>query len=208
MSFKKSGRTGSRLVNKSLCANVEDTTTLTSRSSRLVLHGGQPLPPTSQLKPLRGPVPRSSTLQPLAPSLQSGGVFFDDPEDGESRSFHKMAALQAPSTEAPDVVAAYWYALVTIRTAFGVDPYLWVLQDWDTKAKTLAIGSYRHVVVLPCSTYDFGIACTCPKWKAAMSCLHQDVFRAHTGELQALSQVAPSPTGAAVLLHATPFKDK
>ncbi|KAF9230538.1 hypothetical protein BU15DRAFT_69113 [Melanogaster broomeanus] len=214
MSSKQSGRTGSRLVDKSLGIDIEDMPILPSRSSRLVLHG-QPLSHQQSLQsidtalPLRGSAPQSgSMIQPPSPPFESSTLFFDSQEPCELPSLHEMAASHVLSAEALDVVVAYWYALVSIGTAFRLDPYLWVLQDWDTTEETLSVGSYRHVTLLPCSNYDYGITCTCPKWKAVMSCLHQDVFQAHASELQALSQVAPSPTGPAVLVHATPFNDR
>jgi hypothetical protein len=52
-----------------------------------------------------------------------------------------MAASQALSAEALDVVTAYWYALVSVGTVFRLDPYLWVLQDWDSAEETLSVSN-------------------------------------------------------------------
>ncbi|KII83495.1 hypothetical protein PLICRDRAFT_67635, partial [Plicaturopsis crispa FD-325 SS-3] len=101
----------------------------------------------------------------------------------------------------------YWHALSQVGSAFRIDPYLWVLQDWDEQRETLRIGVYHHIIRLPRGPNDYGIACTCSQWRARNVCTHLRIVEQYTPFLLALPFIAPIPTPPAVLLHSTPFQD-
>ncbi|KAG1750673.1 hypothetical protein EDD22DRAFT_764764, partial [Suillus occidentalis] len=102
----------------------------------------------------------------------------------------------------------YWDALVAADAVFRISTDLWVLQDWDGDEEVLKLGSYFHVVYLPRSDDKYGVACMCPRWKAAHACIHQDTLCSFIDTLHCLPLIAPFPAPPAVLLQSTPFNDK
>ncbi|KAG2028938.1 hypothetical protein BDR03DRAFT_819427, partial [Suillus americanus] len=102
----------------------------------------------------------------------------------------------------------YWDALVAADAVFRISADLWVLQDWDGDEEVLKLGSYFHVVYLPRSDDKYGVACMCPRWKAAHACIHQDTLCSFINTLHCLPLIAPFPAPPAVLLQLTPFNDK
>ncbi|KAJ8596806.1 hypothetical protein M405DRAFT_725472 [Rhizopogon salebrosus TDB-379] len=103
---------------------------------------------------------------------------------------------------------SYWDALVAADAVFRISVDLWVLQGWDGDKETLQLGSYFHLVYLPRSNNEYGVSCTCPRWKAVHACIHQDTLFSFIDALCQLPLIAPFPTPPAVLLRSTPFNDK
>ncbi|KAG2118591.1 hypothetical protein DEU56DRAFT_918751 [Suillus clintonianus] len=102
----------------------------------------------------------------------------------------------------------YLDALVAADAVFMISTDLWVLQDWDGDEEVLQLGSYFHVVYLPRSDDEYGVACMCPLWKAAHACIHQDTLCSFIDTLRCLPLIAPFPAPPAVLLQSTPFNNK
>ncbi len=51
-----------------------------------------------------------------------------------------MSSLGVPSAATGNLVGAeYWYALCAVGTAFRLDSFLYVLQDWDHKESMLKV---------------------------------------------------------------------
>ncbi|KAH9940291.1 hypothetical protein B0H21DRAFT_657713, partial [Amylocystis lapponica] len=102
---------------------------------------------------------------------------------------------------------AYWAALAMTRTVFRIDEHLFVMQGWNHETEMLQIGAYCHVVHLPRGPNEYGIACTCARWKAVNTCIHQRVVAANIPFLMTRPLHCPIPPPPAVLLHTTIFHD-
>ncbi|KAF5384200.1 hypothetical protein D9615_003373 [Tricholomella constricta] len=120
------------------------------------------------------------------------------------------------ATELPMVVprvplessdAEYMHALEKVGAIFPISQYIFVFQDWNEVSKMLQIGVYYHVTRLPRSEDEYGISCTCPRWKAHYTCCHQRILFHSANDYSKLPHLAPAPTPPAVFLQSTPFQD-
>ncbi|KAJ2966991.1 hypothetical protein NUW54_g13643 [Trametes sanguinea] len=106
-----------------------------------------------------------------------------------------------------DAVEDYWYALSHVGGIFRLDSAQYVLQDWDTKAASLMLGSYVHLARLPRGPDNYGTSCTCTLWKATNTCVHDRLLLHRVFDFEALPVIAPTPLPPAVFLQKTPFRD-
>ncbi|RDX43443.1 hypothetical protein OH76DRAFT_1199505 [Lentinus brumalis] len=106
-----------------------------------------------------------------------------------------------------DAITDYWYALTHVGGVFRLEKRHFVFQDWDSKAETLKLGSYVHVVRLPHGPDSYGTTCTCPRFKATAACFHQHLLILHVHDLEVLPIIAPDPIPPAVYIVTTPFND-
>ncbi|KAH9901484.1 hypothetical protein C8Q73DRAFT_677972, partial [Cubamyces lactineus] len=109
------------------------------------------------------------------------------------------------AAEDRELIEDYWFALHAIGGIFRIEDAHYVLQDWDSKAKCLQIGVYRHLIRLPHGPGESGTVCTCPQWKARNTCLHLSTSLSYRHVLSTLRLIAPSPIPPAVFLCTTAF---
>ncbi len=66
---------------------------------------------------------------------------------------------------------------------------------------------YVHIVRLSRGPDVYGVACTCPHWKATTACLHQYILTTRLHDLELLPVIASSPIPSAVYLVTTQFRE-
>ncbi|CDO77056.1 hypothetical protein BN946_scf184455.g6 [Trametes cinnabarina] len=146
--------------------------------------------------------PHSQTAPPTTLIDASAAV-----RSAEARLDNSVSGTHPPATAMNPDVEDYWYALTHVGGVFRLDREQFVFQEWDSKEGLVRCDSYVHVMRLPRGPDLYGTSCTCPQWKSANACLHQDVIRVYITELEALPALAPFPLPEAVFLQATPFRD-
>ncbi|KAF8833731.1 hypothetical protein BDN67DRAFT_976448 [Paxillus ammoniavirescens] len=170
------------------------------RRSSLVINDSHTLPRPKKRPRVSSDAGTGSLSQPLIHPQDTSSVDLS----GGWQELPSFAAEPAASNSP----TRYWHALSTAGTVFRLDPHLWVMQGWDPQDEVLKIGVYVHVARLPRGPNDYGVTCSCPRWKMNNMCVHQITLQSQCVAFEDMMAVVPFPLPPAVLLHMTPFADK